>query len=67
MELAPGVLEGGPLVTTSGRQLRVGAARVGWDVRELSKARQAPWALLRLLPLGKEPVAAASCSSVVWL
>ena len=55
------------MVTTSGRQLRVGAARVGWDVRELSKARQAPWALLRLLPLGKEPVAAASCSSVVWL
>ena len=55
------------MVTTSGKQLRVGAVWVGWDVRELSKARQATWALLWLLPLGKEPVAAASCSSVVLL
>lgn len=54
-------------MTMSGRQLRVGAMRVGGDVRELSKARQATWALLRLLPLGKEPVAATSCSSVVLL
>lgn len=66
-ELAPGLPEGGPLVAMSGRQLRVGAVRVGGDVRELSEARQATWALLRLLSLGKEPVAATSCSSVVLL
>ena len=51
----------------SGRQLRMGAVRVGWDVCELSKARRATWALLLLLPLGKEPVAATSCHSVVLL
>lgn len=41
--------------------------RVGGDVRELSEARQATWALLQLLPLGKEPVAATEVAAVLFV